>query len=613
MKKYLFVLAACVVCLSWGVSCAEEEKKAPAGVPTMEELIVTATRTEQKVEKVPANVTIIDAEDIKTSNSKSVPDLLRSMEGIQVRDLLGNGKSAQVDMRGFGETAASNTLVLVDGRRVNAIDLSGTDWTQIPLEQIRRIEIVRGTGSVLYGDNAVGGVINIITKIPTEKLTFSTGTTLGSYGRNKEELAISVGKGDIAASLFSSYDATTGYRDNSEFRTRDVGGKIVYDPAEFLRLVLSGSYHSDNYGLPGSLPEALVDVDRRSTANPFDDAETRDRYLKLRVDLDLGTYGSLVSDLSYRDRQVENWFPDPLFPFASHADTETWGVNPRYVWVGEIFSHGNTFIAGADMYWAELDMDAFSNLFSPVLTPSGLTNIDRDALGFYFTDEFSVLENLFLSVGARRERVKYDLKQQDLTGWLAPLDDTVTDRENAYSAGLTFRYAGRSSVFVRANRSLRFPLTDELVVYDFVAGKIRVNTELKPQRGIHYEAGIRHYFTPNIQANITLFRAKIKDEIFFDAVTFTNTNHPETLHKGIEIGAKADLFDRLMVFANYTCEKAEFRKNPFKGNDIPVSQLNSIQIWRYMNGYLYDDFWPIPPNVRVQLQPGQAYWVYKTA
>ena len=65
------------------------------------------------------------------------------------------GKSASVDIRGFGETAPLNTLVLVDGRRVNEIDLSGVDWTQIPLDQIERIEIVRGAGSVLYGDNAL--------------------------------------------------------------------------------------------------------------------------------------------------------------------------------------------------------------------------------------------------------------------------------------------------------------------------------------------------------------------------------------------------------------------------------------------------------------------------
>ena len=139
-----------------GIAMAETRKDVTLG-----EVVVTATRTEQRMQQVPANVTVIDEEDIKNSNAKNVVDVLCTEEGIVVRDLLGNGKTSQVDLRGFGETAPANTLVLVDGRRINEIDLSGVDWMQIPLEQIERIEILRGTGSVLYGDNAVGGVINL--------------------------------------------------------------------------------------------------------------------------------------------------------------------------------------------------------------------------------------------------------------------------------------------------------------------------------------------------------------------------------------------------------------------------------------------------------------------
>jgi iron complex outermembrane receptor protein len=97
-----------------------------------------------------------------------------------------------------------------------------------------------------------------------------------------------------------------------------------------------------------------------------------------------------------------------------------------------------------------------------------------------------------------------------------------------------------------------------------------VNPDVKPQTGEHYEVGVRHYFTPDIAANMTLFRAEIKDEIFFNATTFTNTNHPETLHQGLEIGSKAKLFKKLTVFGNYTYTKATFEKDPFKDNDIPA-------------------------------------------
>jgi len=547
--------------------CAQE------GEPevTLEEVVVTAARAEQSIEKVPANVTVIDEKDIKNSNAKTVVDLLRSEEGIVVRDLLGNGKRSEVDLRGFGETGPYNTLVLVDGRRVNEIDLSGVDWTQIPLGQIERIEVVRGTGTVLYGDNATGGVINIITKIPSEKTSINGGATFGSYSRHKETASMSAGSDRIGASLFASYDSTDGYRENGEYRAKDIGGKVIFDATESMSLNLSGSYHSDDYGLAGDLTETELVTDRRATADPLDDGKSTDGYLNLGLNMDLGKGGSILTDVSYRKRQSNAEFPDPSFPYITDNETQTWALTPRYTWSGEILHHENTLITGVDIYRSEQDLKAFSGFFTPVAALSDVAAIERDSLGYYLHDEVSVLENLTLTLGARRERVQYDLKKTDLTGFLAPLDEKVTERENAYNAGLTYLYNAKSSVFVRANRSVRFPLTDEVVVSDFIGMTIRVNTDLKPQKGRHYEVGVRHYFTPDIRANVTLFRAEIKDEIFLNRFpSFSNENHPETLHQGIELGAKADLFKRMAIFANYTYERATFEKDPFKDNDIPA-------------------------------------------
>lgn len=571
-RKLAILLWTAVPVLAWGFypdrTTAEEKEE----VTVLGEVVVTATRQEEEIRKIPANVTVITEDDIENSNAKTVLDLLRSEEGIVARDLLGNGKNAQVDLRGFGETGPFNTLVMVDGRRVNEIDLSGADWAQIPLEQIERIEIVRGTGTVLYGDNAVGGVINIITKPPAEKLTATVGTIAGSYERVKGQAFVGGGYENIAGSLYASYESTDGYRRNNEFRTRDVGGKIVLDATDYLSFTLSGSHHRDDFGLPGPLTEEEIAIDRRATTDPLDEAETTDQYLKLGVDLDLGKYGSIGTDFSYRDRESEAQFPDPLFPSATESETETWAITPRYSWNGKIVDHVNTLIAGVDIYWSEQDVKAFSGSFTPLAVLSGLADIERDSYGFYFNNEFSVLENLILSLGARREWVKYDLSQKEFGPFaLAPLDDTLTERENAYSAGLTFLYSGKSSVFARANRSLRFPLTDEIVVFDYDAGKLRVNSDLKPQRGKHYEVGVRHYFTPGIQGRVTLFRAEIKDEIFLNRFpSFSNENHPETLHQGIEIGTKADLFKKVTVFGNYTFERAKFRREPFQYNEIPA-------------------------------------------
>lgn len=573
MRAWACLLLALVVWVVPEFVFAQEASKDSGTAVTMGEVVVTGTRYEERVEKIPANVTIIDEKTIKNSNAVSVPDLLRSEEGIVVRDLLGIGRTAEVDLRGFGESAPSNTLVLVDGRRVNEIDLSGVDWTQIPIDQIERIEIIRGTGTVLYGDSAVGGVINIITKTPSQKPAFSAGSSLGSYNMKKGQFSLSGGQGKVAASFYGDYNSTDGYRQNNEYLARDLGAKATLDATDFLRFTLSGSYHKDDYGLPGALSLEEVNANRRSSQSPLDNAKTEDGYVKLGFDLDLGDYGNIVTDFSYRDRESDtNWISQS---FVQESMIHTWAILPRYILKADIFEHRNTLIGGIDLYRSDQGTKSF---FGAPPSPSGLADIRRQSYGVYLSDEYSIVEKLILSLGGRLEYVDYDLHQKDLTGFLAPLDATVKENENAYTAGLTWLYSGKSSLFARANRSFRFPLTDELVVFDYVAGTIRVNSDLKPQTGQDYELGIRHFLTSKLQVDVTLYRADINHEIYFNRLTFANENYEKTLHQGVEVGSKAELFDRLTVFGNYTYDQATFVGGPFDGKTIPAVPRNKFNL-----------------------------------
>ena len=114
----------------------------------------------------------------------TIQDILAREPGVQVTSLFGgvNGAQTTVDMRGFGATASNNTLILINGRRINDLDLAGVDLSSIPRESIDHIEITRGnSGAVLYGDGAVGGVINIVLKNganlpPSGRVTASVGS-----------------------------------------------------------------------------------------------------------------------------------------------------------------------------------------------------------------------------------------------------------------------------------------------------------------------------------------------------------------------------------------------------------------------------------------------------
>jgi len=153
---------------------ASEEQKV-----MMEEMVVTATRQWEEVRRVPAHVTVITERDIAASGATTLIDVLDRVEGIHFRDYSGNSPQAMIDMRGFGgDNPFGKTLVLVDGRRLNRPDMSSINWLQVPLSQVERIEVVHGPSGVLYGDGAVAGVINIITKQGTGKPT-GEATVLG--------------------------------------------------------------------------------------------------------------------------------------------------------------------------------------------------------------------------------------------------------------------------------------------------------------------------------------------------------------------------------------------------------------------------------------------------
>jgi len=572
MKQLIGLLLSTLLVLP-GICQAEDEKSGQGQSRRMPEVVVTGTRTEQQIDKLPANVSVITREDIEKSSAKSVPGLLRYEEGIVVRDWTGVGKQVNVDMRGFGETGSYNTLVLVDGRRVNGIDLSGVDWSQIPLSQVERIEIVRGTGTVLYGDNATGGVINIITRTPPEGFKASADITIGSYDYINGTATVGGGGDNIRGSLSVSFQDTDGYRDNNAFRAGDIGGKIVYDASDFMAFELSGSSHNDDYELPGALTEAQLEENRRQSKDQYlDDGKTVDQYLNLRTDLDLISFGGIEMDLSYRTTDSELNDRSAWGMFTQKTDKNTWAFTPRYLWDGRIFNKNNTIVSGIDFYFSEYNV---KNFWGPPTALTGTAKNDRNSIGLYFNDELYLLKKLIFTFGARYEQVEYDLIQDDTSS--GSLSETVSENEYAFNTGLTYLYHKGSSVFMRINRSFRFPLVDEMVETVEVAPwtyQLQLNSDLKPQTGMHYEAGIRHIFSSKFMGNITFFQANIEDEILLDKVTFPpfgeNVNHPGTLHQGVELGAKVKPLKNISIHGNYTYENATFEKEPHKGNDIPA-------------------------------------------
>jgi iron complex outermembrane receptor protein len=557
MKHSLFVTTLFFLLASVPFSLCAQEKEV-----TLEEVVVTGTRDVQEIRKIPANVTVITREEIERSNAQTVVDLMRTEVGTVVRDFYGTGKTASVDIRGFGETGPLNTLVLVDGRRVNEIDLSGVDWTQIPLDQIERIEIVRGAGSVLYGDNAVGGVINIITKKPGKPLFGKVEGQVGSYHFNKESGSVGGKWGPFAGILSAGYNATEGYRENGFLRAKDVGGKLIYELNQDLSFNFSGSLHKDDAGLPGGLTQADIDsLGRRDTLTPDNQASTEDGYGALGMKTKLGNWGRGEIDVSYRHRELENFldFPASFYTYEDHRRLRTWGITPKYILEKPLGNFSNKLTAGIDYYRSDSVVDADTVFFG--FPSTNRSEVDKRSTGIYLLDELSVVSNLILSLGYRSEWVKYEVSQSS-----PKAKDETSDREPAYSLSLDYLFGKRSSAFFSAKRSFRFPVSDELIL---VFPDFKVNPEINPQTGYHYEAGVRHSFIEQVEANLTLFWVDLHDEIFFNPATFTNENYSKTRRQGLEVGVKARPLEWISLWGNYGYIRPRLRGGNFSGSDIP--------------------------------------------
>ncbi|MDA3832784.1 MAG: TonB-dependent receptor [Spirochaetales bacterium] len=239
MKKFLLLI--CLLGLIFiipGPALAEEKEK-EGGIIKLEEIVVTATKTEKNVEDAPGSVTVISKKEIERRNIKTVDEALSELTGIFVKRTKGLMDSTpSVRVRGF--KGDQYTLVLLDGQPLNDSYGGGVEWGMFPVDNIERIEVIRGAASALYGGNAMGGVINIITKTP-EKLEASATAGYGTHDTRRYRFSV----GDRFADKFSlrigyEEESTDGYETTPVVKIISTGTGTV-----------SGGYAmNDKYGNP---------------------------------------------------------------------------------------------------------------------------------------------------------------------------------------------------------------------------------------------------------------------------------------------------------------------------------------------------------------------------
>lgn len=575
MKITYRVLAVLFVVSLLTTNVFSEEAKQKAATFILPTIVITPSRMDTTSLKVPGAITVISREEIETSNAQTVTDILRTSGGLIVRDELGNGKSAAVDARGFGEVSKMNVLVLIDGRRINNIDLSGTDWTQIPLDQVEKIEIARGAGSVLYGDNAVAGVINIITKKGEGPLSVSASSLYGSYDKRllKGEASGAINEfgliNKLSYNINASYSDNNGYRDNNELETKDLAGRLNYDVNDYIGLNVSTGYHEDTYGLPGALLFSdLTNMRRRDAKYPLDYADIRDYYAKMGINTKINVFGydigEILTDTSFRQRDSDSQFSGG---YESDSDTKVWSLSPQYVFNAEFWKDfKNDLILGVDYFFA--DHDIHSGLAS---SEKDDIEITKKTLGFYGLDNFTLFEKFAVQLGYRYEWAKYRFLQIHGSTGAVHNDQIRKMQEGVTTLGVSYYPTEKTSIYGTYAQSYRLPSTDEF--YGPLPWGTGLNTNLQPQEADHYEIGAKYYFKDSAYLGVNYFYMDVENEIFYDpnmGFFGDNSNYDKTEHSGVELEAKVRPIDKLALFSNYTFTKPRFKDGSYDGNYIPL-------------------------------------------
>lgn len=547
---------------------------------TIPPTLVTASRLQDGIRGT--STTIITGEEIARDPAATLQDILARQPGVQVRHLFGGGTAGArdtVDMRGFGAAATANTLVLVNGRRLNDIDLAGVDFTAIPRDSIERIEIIRGnSAAVLYGDGAAGGAINIVTKSagPSEPHGKLNGG-MGSYGYREGGFSAGGGSGATAFTAQGNLIESDGYRRNNELLQRNVGGEARHKTATG-ELYLNLSASDQHLGLPGgrevTATSSELTSDRRGTSTPFDYADTKGLNLSTGGTTAFSGTAELIVDggVRHKSQQAATFYaPDATYDSYFAADLTTWSLTPRLNLDHDTAGLPATSILGIDLYYANYESDRANHRGD---APIHRYNASQQTYAVYGQQTLELQDNTELALGLRLQHVivsATDRLNTNAPGYTGdtqglPLDDKGETQWAAH-LGLEHKFNKSLALFGRTGRSMRLPTIDERVGMSPFGSP--TTFDLKTQTSYDVETGMKGKAS-GITYLVSGYIMELENELHFSSATFTNTNLAPTRRSGIEASTGAKLADGVSLKTGGAYTKAEFREGANAGNDIPL-------------------------------------------
>ncbi|MEL0584943.1 MAG: TonB-dependent receptor [Candidatus Thiodiazotropha sp. (ex. Lucinoma kazani)] len=543
------LVPACLIALTHSAVQADTE---------LPSLVVSASRSEQPSLLTPASISIISRAEIEQSAAQNLLQLLSGRHGIQVSSLFGDGSQTTLDMRGFGPSAGANTLVLVDGRRLNnASDRADPDLNSIDLHRVERIEILQGSAGTLYGNQAVGGMVNIITREP-EDFSAKVSAGVGSYSSYNLYADISNNlENGLSYRLSAKQRESDNYRENNDTDRNDLNLRLDYDHQSG-SLFFEQQWVDEDQQTPGSLFSEELEVDRNQSATAYqgDFSNSKSKISRLGLQQTLGLYWSVEGELTYRDNEREFQSSFRTFPGSlSTQDREVKGFNPRLIGILPLSTGDATLTAGADFERTDY---ALRTSFGPQL-------LDQSVNAFYLQLTAPMTSRVSATAGFRHARIDNVIETNTS-------HDRLDDSVNVGSLGITFRPTEAFRLFLRLDENYRFATVDEHtnVVFGQPVG-------IENQTGTSYETGVE-WHQPGLMSKLVIYRLNLENEISFDASGFVNTNLDETRREGVILETRWQVNQTFSLGGSLNYTDPTITDGAFKDNHIPLVANRSAQL-----------------------------------
>ena len=491
----------------------------------------------------PFSSEVYTQDDIKNSNATNIYDFLSQNTSLSLAPSSGNRFSKKISARGYGLTIGSHNLVVtLNGRRLNNIDTSGPEIAGVNINDIERVEITKGSGSVIYGDSAMAGAIhfytkkNIQTKISTTSGNYGVSQTSASVGINDEKIDLNISLDNSKHDGFHKA-ATGGVKDKGKQTKSSIGGTYTTDGGTEISLDLYRTNSDIRY--PNYLSDAQFEADPTGSGSgsryTYRDAESSTTNFKVKRNW--GENFEFTTNRSAIDKESRNFYS------YSGATVDNYKYNYKSNDYLLTYTNGDIKIdSGVNIFDGKRTVESTS--------VSSRNTTSKENLGVFSQLQYFRNDSVF-TVGARSEKVDYNYSPESGTALSGEYD------LNAFDIGINTSLSPNTTIFTNYNHAFQAPLIDRFFISATWPATGQVfNGFVRPSKSRTFNIGLNH-LTDNSKTKLTLFRSNIKDEMFLcksnaaSDCTGENLNLDKSHKQGLELQNKYVFSPKWSTGLNY--------------------------------------------------------------